>query len=105
MAIYQTATYQITPQGVAQVQHAIEEFVRYVQTNEPGTHLYAAWQQQDDPTQLVHLFIFEDEAAQTIHSQSDAVRRFESIYTPELVEGSWSSPSFIRSRLTVSDRL
>jgi quinol monooxygenase YgiN len=53
----------------------------------PGTRMYAAWQEQDDPTRFVHLFIFEDAAAQTIHSESDAVKRFESIYAPELVGG------------------
>ena len=31
--------------------------------------------------------LFEDEAAQTRHGQSDAVKRFESIYSPELVGG------------------
>ena len=50
---------------------AIEEFVRYVKENEPGTTL----------------FVFEDEAARVRHGQSEAVRRFESVYSPELVEG------------------
>jgi hypothetical protein len=45
------------------------------------------WQQADDPTRFLHLFIFEDAAAQTRHGQSEAVKRFESIYTPELVAG------------------
>ncbi len=44
-------------------------------------------QQQDDPTRFIHLFIFENATAQTIHSESEAVRRFESIYSPELVGG------------------
>ncbi len=87
MAIYQTATYQVKPQAVDKVKQAIEEFVRYVQANEPGTRMYVAWQQQDDPTRFIHLFIFENAAAQTIHSESEAVRRFESIYSPELVGG------------------
>jgi hypothetical protein len=33
----------------------------------------------------LHLFIFADEAAQTRHGQSEAVKRFESVYTPELI--------------------
>jgi quinol monooxygenase YgiN len=49
--------------------------------------MYAAWQQKDDPTQFVHLFIFEDEAAHATHSRSDAVKRFEAAYRPELVGG------------------
>jgi quinol monooxygenase YgiN len=87
MAIYQTATYQIKPETVEKVKQAIEEFVHYVQANEPGTQMYTAWQQQDDPTRFIHLFTFADTDAQTIHSESEAVRRFESIYSPELVGG------------------
>ena len=87
MAIYQTATYQVKPQAVDKVKRAIEEFVHYVQANEPGTQLYAAWQEQSEPTRFTHLFIFEDAAAQTRHSESEAVRHFESIYSPDLVGG------------------
>jgi quinol monooxygenase YgiN len=87
MTIYQTATYQVKPQAVEKVKRAIEEFVQYVQANEPGTRMYVAWQQQDNPTRFIHLFIFENSAAQTLHSESAAVKRFESIYSPELVGG------------------
>ncbi len=87
MAIYQTATYQVRPQAVNKVKLAIAEFVKYVRANEPGTRMYVAWQQQDDPTRFIHLFIFKDEAAMARHSESAAVKRFESIYSPELVGG------------------
>jgi quinol monooxygenase YgiN len=87
MPIYQTATYRIRPEGVHEVQAAIAEFVGYVRANEPGTQWYAAWQQRDDPTRFTHLFIFEDEAARTAHSNSDAVARFESVYGPHLLDG------------------
>ena len=87
MPIFQTATYSVNASGVDDVKAAITEFVDYVRANEPGTLLYQAWQQRDDPTFLLHLFIFADASAQRIHSESEAVRRFESIYTPELVGG------------------
>ena len=87
MAIYQTGAYQVKLSAVDKVKQAIKDFVRYVQANEPGTHMYLAWQQKDDPTRFLHLFIFEDAASQTRHGQSDAVKRFESIYSPELVGG------------------
>jgi quinol monooxygenase YgiN len=87
MPIYQTATYQVKPQAVEKIKRAIEEFVRYVKASEPGTQMYMAWQQQSDSTRFIHLFIFKDEAAATIHSGSAAVKRFESIYSPELVGG------------------
>ncbi len=87
MAIYTIAQYQVNAQAVDKVKRAIEELVRYVKANEPGTRLYVAWQQKDDPTRFVHFFIFADEAAHAIHGGSEAVKRFESAYSPELVGG------------------
>ena len=87
MPIQQTATYQVRPQAVEKVKHAVEAFVAYIRDNEPGTQMYVAWQQQSDPTHFLHFFIFKDEAAQAIHSQSEAVKRFEAVYGPELVGG------------------
>lgn len=85
MPIYQTGGYQVKSSAVNKVKQAIKEFVAYVQANEPGTHMYLAWQQKDDPTKFLHLFIFADESAQKRHGESEAVKRFESIYSPELV--------------------
>jgi quinol monooxygenase YgiN len=87
MAIYQTGGYQVKSSAVNKVKQAIKEFVHYVQKNEPGTKMYLAWQQKSDPTRFLHLFIFEDAAAQTRHGQSEAVKRFESVYSSELVGG------------------
>lgn len=87
MPLYQTGGYRVKESAVNKVKQAIKEFVEYVRANEPGTHMYLAWQQKDDPTRFLHLFIFEDAAAQTRHGQSEAVRRFEAVYSPELVEG------------------
>ena len=85
MPIYQLAHYQIKASAIDKVTRAIEEFVRYIQANEPGTEMYLAWQQQDDPTCFVHIFKFADEAAMDVHSRSEQVKRFEAVYTPELV--------------------
>lgn len=49
--------------------------------------MYLAWQQEKDPTRFVHFFIFENEAGQETHSRSDAVKRFEAAYRPELDGG------------------
>lgn len=73
MPIYQTGGYQVKPSAVSKVKQAIREFVAYVQANEPGTQMYLAWQEKNDPTRFLHLFIFADEAAQARHGQSDAV--------------------------------
>jgi quinol monooxygenase YgiN len=85
--IYQTAHYQVRASAVDKVKAAIAEFVAYVAKNEPGSRMYTAWQQQDDPTKFVHLFEFADKAAHQAHGSSDAVRQFEAIYVPELVAG------------------
>jgi uncharacterized protein YndB with AHSA1/START domain len=61
--------------------------LKYVRKNEPGTQMYLAWQEKSDPTRFLHLFIFADEAAQKRHGESEAVKRFESTYSPELVGG------------------
>ena len=87
MPIYTIAQYRVRPSGVEKVKRAIEEFVPYVQANEPGTRMYLAWQQENDATSFVHFFIFENEAAHAIHSRSDAVKRFEAAYRPELAGG------------------
>jgi quinol monooxygenase YgiN len=87
MAIYQIAEYRVNAKAVDKVKRAIEEFVRYVKANEPGTRMYVAWQQKADPTRFAHLFIFENEAAHKAHGESAAVKRFESVYSPELVGG------------------
>ncbi|HET6487247.1 MAG TPA: antibiotic biosynthesis monooxygenase family protein [Spirochaetia bacterium] len=85
--LFQTGTYQVKRSAIPQVKKAIEEFVAYVKANEPGTLMYLAWQQKTDPTRFVHLFIFQDEAAHQRHGESAAVKRFESVYGPELSGG------------------
>lgn len=87
MAIYQTGGYRVKPSAVNKVKQGIKDFVAYVQANEPGTKMYLAWQEKNDPTHFLHLFIFEDAAAQARHGESDAVKRFEAIYSGELVGG------------------
>ena len=86
-AVYQLAHYQVRAEAVDRVKAAIEEFVAYVAANEPGSRLYSAWQEVEDPTKFVHLFIFDDEAAHEAHGNSAAVRQFEAVYTPELTAG------------------
>ena len=87
MPIYQSGAYRVKPSAIERVKQAIQEFVRYVQANEPGTQMYLAWQERDDPTKFVHLFIFADAEAQRRHGESDAVKRFEAVYSPELTAG------------------
>jgi quinol monooxygenase YgiN len=85
MAIFQIAEYEVKSDAVEKVKQAIREFVHYVETNEPGTLIYSAWQKQNHPTHFTHFFAFEDAAAKATHSRSNAVKRFEAAYRPELV--------------------
>lgn len=87
MPIYETGAYQIKSSAIAKVKLAIQEFVKYLQTSEPGTEMYLAWQQKEDPTRFLHLFRFRDAAARQMHGESQAVNKFESVYRPELVGG------------------
>jgi len=87
MPLHVTASYQVQPAAVETVKQAIDEFVRYVRASEPGTRLYLAWQEKDDPTRFFHFFIFADAEAQAIHSRSEEVKRFQSVYGPQLVGG------------------
>jgi quinol monooxygenase YgiN len=87
MPVYTIAQYRVNERAVNKVKKAIEEFVRYVKANEPGTKMYVAWQQKEDPTRFVHFFIFDDEAAHARHGASEAVKRFEAVYKPDLVGG------------------
>jgi quinol monooxygenase YgiN len=87
MPIYQTGAYQVKASAVERVKAAVKEFCDYVEANEPGSQMYLAWQQKDDPTKFLHLFIFADAAARERHGQSAAVEKFKSAYTPELVGG------------------
>jgi quinol monooxygenase YgiN len=86
MTVHQLARYQVRQGSVEKCVAAIKEFVAYLQENEPTTLEYVSLQQPDDPTRFVHYFIFQDEAADELHSQSEAVKRFSDILYPELVE-------------------
>jgi quinol monooxygenase YgiN len=85
MAIFQIAEYEVKSDAVDKVKHAIQEFIHYVETSEPGTLLYSAWQKQNHPTQFTHFFAFENDAAKAAHGRSQAVREFEAVYRAELV--------------------
>ena len=87
MPIYTIAEYRVKPTGIETVKRAIAAFLPHIRAHEPGTRVYAAWQDQSDPSRFVHIFIFEDEAAHRAHATSEAVRRFEAAYGPELDGG------------------
>ncbi len=87
MPIYGTGTYRVKPEAIEKVKRAIEEFVLYIKENERGTEMYIVWQDKEDDSRFIHFYRFTDQDAEDVHSNSEAVKKFESIYTPELVGG------------------
>ena len=97
--IRQLARYQVRPGSVERCLAAIHKFVAYVRANEPGTLRYEVWQEEKDPTRFIHFFVFRDEEADRIHSESEAVKKFASILYPECL----APVEFIDCRYVVSN--
>ncbi len=85
MPIHMTARLRVRAESREKCEQAINEFVDYIKKNEigKGTISYTALQEPEDPTSFLHYFVFEDDAAQDRHSNSDAVNKFTSILYPE----------------------
>ena len=83
MPLHMTARYQIKPASRTKCEQAVKEFVAYIKDNEPRTQLYVSLQETDDHASFLHYFIFEDESAQQMHSNSKALKRFTAVLYPE----------------------
>jgi quinol monooxygenase YgiN len=81
--IHQLARYQVRREALDRCLAAIHEFVAYVRAQEPGALRYEVWQERDDPTRFVHLFVWRDSEAEQIHSESGAVKKFAAVLYPE----------------------
>jgi quinol monooxygenase YgiN len=81
--IRQIARYQVRPEALERCLAAIHDFVVHVRAHEPGTLRYEVWQEQQEPTRFVHIFVFRDEEADRVHSESAQVKRFSSVLYPE----------------------
>jgi quinol monooxygenase YgiN len=84
MSIYMTARFTVRPDRLDKAALAIQEFVAYVAGHEPGTRLYTALQQLEEPTSFLHYFIFENEAAMELHRTSPGVEKFTAALYPDL---------------------
>ena len=96
--IRQLARYQVRPDSLERCLAAIREFVAYVRANEPGTLRYDVWQEREDPTRFVHIFIFRDAEADRTHSESAEVNKFAAVLYPECL----APVEFIDYHLVVS---
>ena len=87
MPIHMIAEYRVRPDAVDPSLEAIRRFVEAVAAQEPGTRHYVAWQDERDPVHFVHHFVFEDEAAEQRHRDSEAVKTFTAVLYPATVNG------------------
>ena len=85
MSIYMTARFEVKKEALEVCKRTIQEFIEYVRANEPDTILYTSLQEREKPTCFLHYFIFQDEGAREIHSNSEGVNRFTSVLYPNLV--------------------
>ena len=74
-----TARYQVRPQKVDQCKLAIRNLVEYVKENEKGTLYYIASQEILNPYAFLHMMIFQDDVALTMHRSSEAAEMFVKI--------------------------
>ncbi len=86
MPVYMTAQFTVRPESIEKCQAAIAEFVDYITRNEPSTRIYMSLQEEENEANFLNIFIFENEAAEEHHANSDAAKRFKSILYPECVE-------------------
>ena len=85
MPICMTARYQIRKERLEECRRTVREFVRFIRANEPTTLFYMALQETVDETRFLHIMVFENDRAITLHQSSPATRRFvETIYPSAL---------------------
>jgi len=84
--IHELARYEIRPDALDEVLDAIHEFVAYVRDTEPGALRYEVWQEAEQPTRFVHLFVWRDAEANRIHGDSAEVKKFAGILYPKCLE-------------------
>jgi len=84
MPVFMTARFTVREDSLDVARAAIAEFVEYVQDNEPGTQLYTSLHEVDNAAEFLHYFIFDDVAAEEIHRNSEAVKKFTGILYPVL---------------------
>ena len=85
MPIYKTASFLVRAGSLDRCTAAVREFVTEMQQSERGTRLYLSLQDQVNPHRFLHVFVFEDERAESFHRDAPATKRFTEKLFPELV--------------------
>jgi quinol monooxygenase YgiN len=87
MTICRTAEFVVYPEQSVVFQAAVNEYVAYVDANEPGTLIYLTLRQGDDPSHFEQVIVFESHLAERIHDDSAALLRFHIAIEPLVVNG------------------
>ena len=87
MAIHMTARWKCRQGAADKAGDVLEEFVKSIAGNEPGTRLYSALQNANDSNSFMTFFIFEDENAREYHQSTEWVKRFTDTIYPDNANG------------------
>lgn len=88
--IAKLARYRVKAEKKEEVLSVVEEFVKTVKENEPGTLRYTAYRLEDGVS-FVHIMYFKDEDAEQRHRGSENARKFEKRLRPNCEE----EPEFV----------
>ena len=86
MPILMTAHYQVRPHAVDRCKKAIQLLVNHVKENEKETLFYMAQQEKLNPYSFLHIMVFKDEVALTLHRSSKAAEDFVKVLYPETID-------------------
>ncbi|MBT6717924.1 MAG: hypothetical protein HOB18_09870 [Nitrospina sp.] len=86
MPILMTARYQVKPHAIDRCKKAIQNLVVHVKENEKETLFYMAQQEKLNPYAFLHIMVFKDEVALTMHRSSKAAENFVKVLYPEPID-------------------
>ncbi len=86
MPILMTARYQVKPHAIDRCKKAIQALVEHVRENEEETLFYMAQQEKLNPYAFLHVMLFKDEVALTLHRSSKAAENFVRALYPETID-------------------
>ena len=86
MPILMTARYQVRPHAIDRCKKATQLLVDHVKKNEKETLFYMAQQEKLNPYAFLHMMVFQDDVALTMHRSSEAAERFVDIVYPSSID-------------------
>ena len=78
--IYRMVSYRVKPEALAEVEQAIQEFIRAFKEAEPHA-FYLAYRTPEE-TEFVHFMAFPDADAEAFHQKAPHTQRFVGVLYP-----------------------